>query len=99
MAFSAKNQPLSIANSIAKPKHERTLCTHCGLLGHTIDKCYKIPLGYNFKPKSQPTPPYVHQMTMVSCDEPSLIASRPSKVYSLSALSLALCHVCAMLQF
>lgn len=92
MAFNAKNQPLPVLNSIAKPKCERTLCTHYGLLGHTIDNCYKIPPSYKFKPKSLPTPPYVNQMTMVSCDEPLLIASRPSKVYSLSALSLALCQ-------
>lgn len=23
-------------------KKERPLCTHCGMLGHTIEKCYKI---------------------------------------------------------
>lgn len=35
-----------------KPKHgkkDRPLCAHCGLLGHTKDKCYKLhgyPPGY-----------------------------------------------------
>ncbi|XP_057953807.1 uncharacterized protein LOC131148088 [Malania oleifera] len=31
---------------------ERPLCTHCGKLGHTIDKCYKLhgfPPGFKFK--------------------------------------------------
>ena len=31
---------------------ERLLCTHCGKLGHTVDKCYKLhgfPLGFKFK--------------------------------------------------
>ena len=31
---------------------ERPLCTHCGKLGHTVDKCYKLhgfPPGYKFK--------------------------------------------------
>ena len=31
---------------------ERPLCTHCGKLGHTVDKCYKLhgfPLGFKFK--------------------------------------------------
>ncbi|KAG7944752.1 hypothetical protein I3843_15G119400 [Carya illinoinensis] len=35
-------------------KKDRPYCTHCGLSGHTIDKCYKIhgyPPGY--KPKSR----------------------------------------------
>ena len=31
---------------------DRPLCTHCGKLGHTIDKCYKLhgfPPGFKFK--------------------------------------------------
>ena len=38
-----------------KPK-EHPMCTHCKMLGHTVDKCYKIhgyPPGYKFKPKTQ----------------------------------------------
>jgi hypothetical protein len=33
------------------PCKERPLCTHCGLLGHTVEKCYKLngyPPGYKF---------------------------------------------------
>ena len=36
------------------PKKERPLCTHCNLLGHTMDKCYKLhgyPPGYKHKAK------------------------------------------------
>ena len=36
-------------------KRERPLCTHCNMLGHTIDKCYKLhgyPPGYKPKGKS-----------------------------------------------
>jgi hypothetical protein len=32
-------------------RKECPLCTHCGLLGHTIEKCYKLhdyPQGYKF---------------------------------------------------
>jgi hypothetical protein len=32
-------------------RKERPLCTHCGLLGHTIEKCYKLhgyPPRYKF---------------------------------------------------
>ncbi|KAL5557692.1 hypothetical protein UlMin_033903 [Ulmus minor] len=35
-----------------KGKRDKPLCTHCGFLGHTIDKCYKIhgyPLGFKKK--------------------------------------------------
>ncbi|KAJ1413267.1 hypothetical protein SESBI_19813 [Sesbania bispinosa] len=33
---------------------DRPLCSHCGILGHTIDKCYKLH-GYppGFKNKSK----------------------------------------------
>ena len=34
---------------------ERPLCTHCGKLGHTMDKCYKLhgfPPSYKFKNKN-----------------------------------------------
>jgi hypothetical protein len=39
-------------------RKERPLCTHCGLLGHTIEKCYKLhgyPPGYKFT-KGKPLP-------------------------------------------
>ena len=35
-------------------KKERPLCTHCNMLGHTVDKCYKFhgyPLGHKHKGK------------------------------------------------
>ena len=38
----------------AGPKKERPLCTHCNMLGHTVDKCYKLhgyPPGYKQKGK------------------------------------------------
>ena len=36
-------------------KKERPMCTHCGLLGHTVDKCYKLhgfPPGYKARGKA-----------------------------------------------
>jgi hypothetical protein len=36
-------------------KKERPTCTHCGLLGHTVDKCYKLhgfPPGYKTRGKA-----------------------------------------------
>ncbi|XP_075649850.1 uncharacterized protein LOC142620354 [Castanea sativa] len=37
------------------PKKERPLCTHCNMLGHTVDKCYKLH-GYppSYKHKGKP---------------------------------------------
>ncbi|XP_075648679.1 uncharacterized protein LOC142619466 [Castanea sativa] len=36
------------------PKKDRPLCTHCNMLGHMVDKCYKLhgyPPGYKHKGK------------------------------------------------
>ena len=35
-------------------KKDRSVCTHCGYLGHTIDKCYKLH-GYSpcYKPRQK----------------------------------------------
>jgi len=35
-------------------KKDRSICTHCGYHGHTIEKCYKLhsyPSGYKVKQK------------------------------------------------
>jgi hypothetical protein len=40
-------------------RKERPLCTHCGLLGHTIERCYKLhgyPPGYNFTKENAASP-------------------------------------------
>ena len=42
---------------------ERPLCTHCGKLGHTVDKCYKLhgfPPGFKFKNNKNAT---THQVS------------------------------------
>ena len=42
---------------------ERPLCPHCGKLGHTVDKCYKLhglPLGFKFKNNKNAT---AHQVS------------------------------------
>ena len=39
-----------------KSRTGRPQCTHCGAMGHVVDKCYKLhgyPPGYKFKIKSQ----------------------------------------------
>ena len=42
---------------------DRPLCTHCGKLGHTMDKCYKLhgfPPGFKFKNNKNAT---AHQVS------------------------------------
>ena len=53
IALAAKTITLSSKNS--KKGKERLTCNHCGLLGHTVEKCYKIH-GYphRYKTKSRP---------------------------------------------
>lgn len=49
------------------PKKDRPTCTHCGLLGHTKDRCYKIigyPPHYNKKNK-----PVANVHNVVSANE------------------------------
>ena len=50
------NNSSNKGNYTNKPngKKERPICSHCGILGHVVDKCYKIhgyPLGYKNKGK------------------------------------------------
>ena len=46
-------------------KKERPQCTHCGLLGHTIDKCYKL---HGFSPgyKTRGKNPATNQTSLTS---------------------------------
>ena len=61
MAFSFKNERNNNSrneNQVPKghqQKRNRPFCTHCNILGHTIEHCYKIhgyPPGYNKQQKS-----------------------------------------------
>lgn len=48
-AFLTKNLSELRGSSSSSKKRERPLCTHCGLQGHTVDRCYKLhgfPPGY-----------------------------------------------------
>ncbi|XP_075645624.1 uncharacterized protein LOC142616716 [Castanea sativa] len=50
--LTAKTMNLGFGSKTFKKGKERPTCSHCGLLGHTVEKCYKIhgyPLGYKTK--------------------------------------------------
>ena len=51
-----------------------SMCTHCGKLGHTANKCYKLhgfPLGFKFKNK----PSMAHQVSSGQAQESLPLAS------------------------
>ena len=66
------------ANGFVKPfnkvKFGRPQCTHCGVLGHVVDKCYKLhgyPPGYKFKNKGSQATSFANNVVAVdtSLDE------------------------------
>ena len=67
--LATKNQNSTTSNGGSNSTgKERSLCTHCGKLGHTIDKCYKLhgfPLVYKFKNKSM-----AHLVSSMTPDQP-----------------------------
>ncbi|KAI9169891.1 hypothetical protein LWI28_019167 [Acer negundo] len=97
VAFNSKNQltqPISTTASSFKPKRDRPVCTHCGVLGHTIEKCYKLhgyPPGYKTRPKSQPTKSFANQ-TSLDGSNFSPLPSISAKASSVSSLTLIQCQ-------
>ncbi|XP_065629331.1 sodium/calcium exchanger NCL1 [Quercus suber] len=64
-ALTAKNKP---AKGSAKGKSRCPQCTHCGNLGHVVDKCYNLhgyPLGYKFKSKGQQASSFANNPVVV----------------------------------
>ena len=54
LAFAVKGAPPKGKGQ----KKDRPMCSHCGIVGHTIDKCFKIhgyPPGYKGKGKNSAT--------------------------------------------
>ena len=53
-ALAAFGSKPSNTKTFVKSKNGRPQCTHCGAMGHVVDKCYKLhgyPPGYKFKNK------------------------------------------------
>ncbi|KAK0593262.1 hypothetical protein LWI29_033784 [Acer saccharum] len=52
-----------------KGKRDRPLCTHCGIVGHVVDKCYKLhgyPPGYKFNNRFSHSKPAANQASIAS---------------------------------
>ncbi|KAL5561318.1 hypothetical protein UlMin_031065 [Ulmus minor] len=72
------SQPITAAYGVSssnyinyRSKKDKPFCTHCGMLGHTVDKCYKIhgyPPGY--KPKGKFPDPMKGQQEKDSYSKP-----------------------------
>ncbi|KAK0581786.1 hypothetical protein LWI29_017973 [Acer saccharum] len=63
------------SSAFKNQKRDRPYCTHCKILGHTVDRCYKIhgyPLGYKFRSNNKSNAA-VHQVsTSNSSDQSNL---------------------------
>ena len=62
------------SKSFNKAKSGRPQCAYCGVLGHVVDKCYKLhgyPLGYKFKTKGSQVASFANNVVAVdtSLDE------------------------------
>ncbi|XP_072058054.1 uncharacterized protein [Arachis hypogaea] len=88
MAFAAKQslRPTVPSGPKVKGRKDRPLCAHCGLLGHTEDKCYCLhgyPPGY-FQNKPVNTKSQVHHVAKVTHGQESQDPS-PRSSFSLTA--------------
>ena len=70
-------------------KKDRPVCAHCGITGHTIDKCFKIhgyPPGYKFKGKNSLAPHVANQVAVQDNTAESSVAIPVNQYQQLLAL-------------
>ncbi|KAL6340562.1 hypothetical protein AAG906_010470 [Vitis piasezkii] len=63
-SFQATSRASSPTNA-SRSRKDRPLCTHCNILGHTVDRCYKIhgyPPGFRNRPNFRPNGSRPNQM-------------------------------------
>ena len=90
---------VAIATNFGKPKKDKPLCTHYGLTGHTVDKCYKLH-GYppSYQLRSRGLAPQFAQLHQSSIQSKSPLANHVASEPALMAgqhpgsLSLAQCQ-------
>ena len=65
VAYAVKHDATKFDVESKPGKKDRPLCAHCGILGHTKDRCYWLhgfPHGYG-KSKGKPPPTWVHNVS------------------------------------
>ena len=91
---------ISAARLNSKPKKDWPTCSHCGILGHTVDKCYKLygyPPGYKFKSKNPHAKAQANQTSSrtteasATADSP-LVSLSPAQCQQLIALLSSQLH-------
>ena len=98
MVFGTSSASPSVsAASNVKSKRDRPVCTHCGISGHTFDKCYKLhgyPPGYRFKSKTAQSKTYVNQASLSSnaTDTFSQAATSTPEISSMNTLTPSQCQ-------
>ncbi|XP_024019325.1 uncharacterized protein LOC112090984 [Morus notabilis] len=86
--FSADQKPLvaaSSANLSQKFKRDRPHCTHCGLQGHTVEKCYRIhgfPPRFKTKARGPQAKAQTNQVAAVSSEENCSASSEPLNAHT-----------------
>ncbi|XP_065619558.1 uncharacterized protein LOC136063302 [Quercus suber] len=92
-AFGSK--PGNFKNFV-KYKSGRPQCTHCGAMGHVVDKCYKLhgyPPGYKFKNKgSQPGQSFANNVTTAEDHTSEHVALTKVQYQQLIGLLNSQCH-------
>ncbi|CAN1288884.1 hypothetical protein LINPERPRIM_LOCUS20026 [Linum perenne] len=83
VATTSSSQVLATGPSGYKKTGKRSICTNCGLIGHSIEKCYKpigYPPGYRQKGKAA-------SINIVAADEmaPNSLTERPGGVMILKS--------------
>ena len=95
MAFAVRNISIDAKNAAGKSKSTKKdwpLCSHCGILGYTQDRYYKLhgyPLGYD-KTKGKPTPISVHQVYAREMAQALAVTDVPTQLTSSQVQQLLL---------
>ncbi|KAL5547372.1 hypothetical protein UlMin_007059 [Ulmus minor] len=89
-----------VTSSTPRPRKDRPLCTHCNVLGHTVERCYKIhgyPPGYKSKPNFRPNTAQTHQMSFNQNTAPSTVAESSTSSTHSNLTSTQCQHIIALL--
>ena len=79
--------------NFAKSKNGKPQCTHCGAMGHVVDRCYKLhgyPSGYKFKNKGGQ--PFANNVIAAEDHANELVTLTKAQYQQLVGLLNSQCH-------